>query len=200
MRSVDADFDATLTAARQGDEVAIARLYRGLQPRLLRVLRYEVGDAADDVASQTWLEVFGALSRFDGDEGGFRAFVFTIARRRVADHRRASRRRPSTPVEPATLAERVDGVDVEADVLDGVAAEAAVAHITAILGPEQAEVVLLRVVAGLPVEEVARMLGRQPGTVRVQQHRALRRLAAALDDPPAVLAGNDRPPLGDRSR
>ena len=88
------DDDAVLAAARQGDAAAITRLYRDLQPRLLRILRVEVGDAADDVASQTWLEVVGALRRFEGDQRGFRALLYTIARRRMADHRRTQRRRP----------------------------------------------------------------------------------------------------------
>jgi RNA polymerase sigma-70 factor (ECF subfamily) len=186
------DFDATLAAASAGDPDAISCLYRDLQPRLLRVLRVEVGDAAEDVASQTWLEVVGALGRFEGGETGFRAFVFTVARRRVSDHRRTRRRRPAQPTEPAALVGAVDpGLDIEADVLANLDADRAVRLLAELLTPDQAEVVLLRVVAGLPVDEVARMLGRSPGTVRVQQHRALKRLAAAL-------GGNDALEPGDQ--
>src|SRR5688572_24297164 len=92
-----------LDAVRRGDPDAIARLYRSEQPRLLRILQAEVGDAADDVASQTWLEIMQSLDRFEGDARGFRALLFTIARRRVADHRRSRVRRPSSPTEPANL-------------------------------------------------------------------------------------------------
>ncbi len=185
------DFDATIAAARRGDAAAITRLYRAHQPRLLRVLRSEIGDAADDVASQTWLEVVGALGRFEGDEGGFRALLFTIARRRVADHRRTRRRRPATPSEPRPLDDTVEAADdTEATALAGVDGDRAVQRIMALLPPDQAEVLLLRVVADLPVEQVAAVLGRAPGTVRVQQHRALKRLAAAL-------GGNDDGPTGD---
>jgi RNA polymerase sigma-70 factor (ECF subfamily) len=192
-------FDADLAAARTGDEAAIARIYRAHQPRLLRVLRAEVGDAADDVASQTWLEVMGALGRFEGDEARFRGFLFTVARRRVADHRRTRRRRPAQPTEPASLTEAVDPVlDVEGDVLAGLGAEHAVRRITEILSREQAEVVLLRVVADLPVDEVARILGRSAGAVRVQQHRALKRLAQVLaSDATGRPAGNEGPLRGD---
>jgi RNA polymerase sigma-70 factor (ECF subfamily) len=186
------DFEATLAAARAGDADAISLLYRDLQPRLLRVLRVEVGGAAEDVASQTWLEVVGALARFEGNEAGFRAFVFTVARRRVSDHRRTRRRRPAHPTDPAAFTDAVDpSGDVESDVLAGLDADRAVRLLADVLTPDQAEVVLLRVVADLPVDEVARMLGRSPGTIRVQQHRALKRLAAAL-------GGNDPPDPGDQ--
>ena len=77
-------FASLLERARGGDQGAIADLYRRHHGRLLRVLRVEVGDAAEDVASQTWLEVFGGLGRFQGDETGFRSLLFTIARRRTA--------------------------------------------------------------------------------------------------------------------
>ena len=57
------------------------------------------------------------------------------------------------------------------------ATEAVIAHVIAVLSPDQAQVVLLRVVGGLRVSQVAELLGKQPGTVRVLQHRGLRRLA-----------------------
>jgi RNA polymerase sigma-70 factor (ECF subfamily) len=178
------EFGALIEAARQGDPAAISTIWRVEQPRLLRVLRAEVGDAAEDVASQTWLELIGALRRFEGDERGFRALLFTIARRRVADHRRTTRRKPATPTSPVDLQELRANVDVRvshgADVLSRLGSEEAVAALVELVTPEQAEVVLLRVVAGLSVSEVATLVGRSEGAVRVQQHRALRRLADAL--------------------
>lgn len=178
------EFGALLDAARQGDPAAIATIWRVEQPRLLRVLRAEVGDAAEDVASQTWLELIGALQRFRGDERGFRALLFTIARRRVADHRRTQRRKPAAATAPADLQQLRSGADARAshgsDVLARLDSEQAVTALVDLLTPEQAEVVLLRVVAGLSVGEVAAITGRSEGAIRVQQHRALRRLASAL--------------------
>lgn len=183
--------DAVLARAREGDADAITLLYRLVQPRLIGFLRPAVGDAAEDVASQTWLEVVGALRRFEGDLDGFRALLFTIARRRVADHRRTQRRRPATATEPASLHDRLEAPDdTEGRAIEAVGSDEAIRRILDLLPPEQAEVVLLRVVADLPVEQVATVLGRAPGTVRVQQHRALKRLAAAL-------GGNGSSPSGD---
>jgi RNA polymerase sigma-70 factor (ECF subfamily) len=183
---------ADLAGAREGDPDAIGRLYRALQPRLMRMLRVEVGDAADDVASQTWLEVVGALRRFEGDFDGFRALLFTIARRRVADHRRTRRRRPATPTEPVAFNDRLAATDdTEQMALADVGGRWAVERIVELLPPDHAEIVLLRVVADLPVEQVARILGRPAGTIRVQQHRALKRLAAALGGNEGALRGDE---------
>jgi RNA polymerase sigma-70 factor (ECF subfamily) len=60
--------------------------------------------------------------------------------------------------------------------------EDAARRIAELLPAEQAEIVLLRIVGGFSVDEVARVVGRPPGTVRVLQHRALRRLAAQLGE------------------
>jgi RNA polymerase sigma-70 factor (ECF subfamily) len=153
---------------------------------LLRVLRAEVGDAADDVASQTWLEVMGALRRFEGDERGFRSLLFTIARRRVADHRRTQRRKPATPTAPIDLHDLRSTIDARSghgsDVLARIGSEEAVAAIVGLLNPDQAEILLLRVVAGFSVGEVAAVVGRNEGAIRVQQHRAMRRLAELLGE------------------
>lgn len=182
-------FSELIAAARSGDDGAITSLFRAHHPTLLRVLRAEVGDAAEDVAQQTWVETIGALERFEGDERGFRALLFTIGRRRIADHRRLQRRRPATPTAPDQLptvgdsqARGAGGADTAYE------SDEAVRRIAAVLTPAQAEVVLLRVVAGLSVDEVAAIVGRSPGAVRVQQHRALRRLADALaEEPPGDL-------------
>jgi RNA polymerase sigma-70 factor (ECF subfamily) len=177
----DDGFAALLARARAGEQSALSDLYRRHQARLVRVLRADVGDAAEDVASQAWLEVFGAIGRFDGDERGFRAFLFTVARRRAADHRRSRWRRPSTSMAPEALHAVADPRPVVDDVVaQGLAAEAAVRRVVEILGDDGARVVLLRIVAGLGVEEVAAIVGRSPGAVRVQQHRALKKLAAEL--------------------
>jgi RNA polymerase sigma-70 factor (ECF subfamily) len=177
------EFAPVLAAAQLGEEWAVARLFRSLQPDLLRYLRARERWEADDVAAQTWLEVARALGSFAGDEDGFRAFVFTIARRRMLNARRSRtrRRRDERPVETLapSLVARDDPAEETAAWLDSVAA---VVRIAELLPPEQSDVVLLRVVGNLSVEDVAAIVGKRPATVRVIQHRALRRLAQELGD------------------
>ncbi len=175
-------FDDVLAAAQAGAEWAIAVLYRSLQPRLLRFLRAQAPQDAEDIASQAWLEIARGLGRFSGSEDEFCALVFTVARRRLADHRRAARRRPVDLTGDEVLTALPGAGLVEDDVLASVEGNEAARRIAELLPADQAEIVLLRVVAGLSVDEVARLVGRRPGTVRVLQHRALQRLAKKLGD------------------
>jgi len=86
-------FDEVLSSARTGDVAALGEMYRFYQPSLVRYLRANAPDAADDLASETWLDVAGGLERFTGGEPDFRRWLFTIARRRLLDDRRRIIRR-----------------------------------------------------------------------------------------------------------
>jgi RNA polymerase sigma-70 factor (ECF subfamily) len=168
-----------LDAARTGAEWAIAVLYRELNPALLRYLRARAPLEAEDLAAEVWMALAAQLSSFEGDEHDLRKLSFTIAHRRLVDHwRRAGRRRRREELtDPAALPE--PGEPDTADVtIDADATAAALATVRRHLTPDQADVLLLRVVAGLSVDEVAEVLGRRPGAVRVLQHRALKRLAS----------------------
>jgi RNA polymerase sigma-70 factor (ECF subfamily) len=169
--------DTRISAARSGAAWALAALYRDVQPRLLRYLRSREPYLADDLASQVWVEVAGGLERFEGTEDGFRAWVFAIARRRLIDARRRAGRRPTEPLVDHDLPAGSPDDDPEGTTIAAIEAQAAVDRIVAALTPDQAEVVLLRVLGGLPVAQVADVLGKEPSAVRVLQHRALRRLA-----------------------
>ena len=96
-RVLSEDFAPLLAAARDGDEVSFAALWRELQPPLLRYLTVAAGGVAEDLASETWLRVAGSLGSFDGDEHGFRGWVFTIARHRLLDWRRREGRARTVP-------------------------------------------------------------------------------------------------------
>jgi len=188
--SLGDQFQGILAAAQDGGEWAVAILYRWLHPAVVSYLRARAGDEAEDLASETWVAVARGLARFSGDEAAFRSWVFTIAHRRLIDHHRASARRPRTRTLHATEGDDYSGpIDLPAgddparEVLDAAAGDEAVRRIVALLPPDQAEIVLLRVVGGLPMEDVAAITGRRPGTVRVLQHRALKRLADRLERP-----------------
>jgi RNA polymerase sigma-70 factor, ECF subfamily len=172
-------FGSVMDAARAGSEWALTALYRDLHADLLRYLRTQEPNEAEDLESQTWLDAAGGLGSFDGIEVDFRRWMFTIARRRLIDLRRQQMRRRTDPVAPDELPPRPAGDDVEAEALERISTEEALAMIAA-LPPEQAEVVLLRVLGGFSAAEVGAMTGRRPGTVRVVQHRALARLARDL--------------------
>jgi RNA polymerase sigma-70 factor (ECF subfamily) len=168
--------------ARDGDASAFAWLWRQYQPPLLRYLRITTGEAAEDVASETWAAVASSISRFDGDEPGFRAWLFTLARRRAVDHFRRESRRPSVPVDPVALgtaAIACNGADPGDTAVSTLETEAAL-RLIAELPPGQRDAVVLRALGGLDVARVAAIMGKRPGTVRVLAHRGLRALACRL--------------------
>jgi RNA polymerase sigma-70 factor, ECF subfamily len=175
------EFPAVLSAAARGDEEAFGRLWRDLQPRLLRYFMVAAFAAAEDLASETWLGVIRGLDRFQGNEPAFRAWVFTIARHEVLDWRRRAARRPVEGLPMSGLADPAAPDDPAADAMERVATREALA-LVATLPPDQAEAIVLRVVAGLGVDRVAAIMGKRPGTVRVLTHRGLRRLAEHLGD------------------
>jgi RNA polymerase sigma-70 factor (ECF subfamily) len=163
-----------VAAAQRGDTDAFRVLYRDVQPRLLRYLRALVGEDAEDVASETWLQVARDLPRFAGDPIAFRVWLFRIARHRaIDDRRRAWRRREESRdhVETGRPAP-----DAAAEVIEHAGTEWAL-RLIGELPPDQAEAVLLRVVAGLDVAGTAEVLGKRPGAVRIAAMRGLRRLA-----------------------
>ena len=179
-------FGDVLMAAQRGEEWAASTLFDSVQPSLIRYLRWQEPSAADDLAGETWLAVAGRLGSFEGDEASFRAWVFAIARRRLADVRRRGARRRTVPTDPESLSAIAGGPDPADLVVGSISAQQAIEQLTARLSPEQAEIVILRVVAGFTVEEVAHLVGKQAGAVRVAQHRALRRLSRAEQGVPSV--------------
>jgi RNA polymerase sigma-70 factor (ECF subfamily) len=175
------DWPQVLAAAQLGEEWALTRLYREEHPPMLAYLRARVRDEADDIAAEVWIQAGAALPAFVGGREDFRKLLFTIARRRTIDAARKAGRRRTSAAESAVFAERPDtGADTEGVAVQNVEGDEAVRRILALLPPEQAEIVLLRVVAGLSLPEVAEVVGRKPSAVSVIQHRALRRLAQRM--------------------
>jgi len=181
---IGAAFRAILTQAQAGDEAAFAFIFRDVQPVLLRYLRVVAAEAErEDVAGETWVQVVAGLARFRGDEDAFRAWLFTIARHRAADAGRSRARRPVVPLAGTELLDAPlspmapDTADLA---LEAISARAMV-RLIATLPADQAEIIMLRVVAGLDASAVARIIGKSPGAVRVAAHRGLRRLAGLVE-------------------
>lgn len=159
--------------------MAFSRLWRDANPALLRYLRVLAPQAAEDVAAETWLRVVRGLAGFRGDERGWRAWLFTTARCRAVDEARRRSRRPEKALEETLPGWLPAAPDAAGLALEQIGTRSAVS-LVARLPVHQAEVILLRVVAGLDNETVARLTGRSPGAVRVAAHRGLRRLAQIL--------------------
>lgn len=196
---LDADFASVIDAAQNGDEQAFVQLFRSVQPALLRYLRTVGGALADDVAADAWVSVVRNLHRFRGDEQGWRAWVFTIARARLRDEQRRAVRRPVPVDTDALLAATEDSTDVFARVEEILSTESALALIGR-LPREQAEVVLLRHVVGLDVEHTAQIVGKKPGTVRVTAHRALKRLGDLVESRASTTEATGPVAAGNASR
>ncbi len=178
----DGEVDDVVSRARSGDRAALGELWRAHQHLLLRYFRGRRAASPEDLASQVWIDVASGLHRFEGDLDDFRRWLFTIAHRRAVDAVRRSARRGETSLDTTRLRETADPRAIEA--LDaGDALDRALARI-ATLPPDQADAVLLRVVADLDVAEVATILGKREGNVRVLTHRGLERLRREdLDEP-----------------
>ena len=171
--------DDVLSAARAGDHAAFSHLYRETQPRLLRYAVSLVGQEAEDVTAEAWLQIARDLPRFTGDMMGFRGWSATIVRNRAFDLLRAQQRRPTTPLEEALL-DRPSEQDTAVVASDNLGTAAAL-RLIATLPPDQAEAVLLRTVMGLDAPTAAHILGKRPGAVRVAAHRGLKALGRVLD-------------------
>lgn len=186
-------FDDVLMAAQAGAAWAFTRLYEDLAGVVTGYLRRQGAQHPDDVASETFLDVFRGLGSFTGDEDDFRSWVFTIAHRRLVDERRKASRRPdTTSIEHAETSGEHDhdGDTAERAVLDEHEWERLERHL-AVLTSLQRDVVLLRVVAGLTVAETAGVVDRSADAVRQLQYRGLRTLEEQLvtDDEGIVRPG-----------
>ncbi|MEV8549503.1 RNA polymerase sigma factor [Streptomyces glaucescens] len=180
-QAYDGELGAAVARAQEGDEAAFAVAYRLVQPGLLGYVRGLVGDDAEDVASDAWLEIARDLGRFKGDGAGFRGWTATIARHRALDHLRRQRVRPRSSALEQDVLDLPGRHTTHDQALESISTEQALELVRA-LPRDQAEAVLLRVVVGLDGPAAARVLGKRPGAVRTAAYRGLRRLARQLGD------------------
>jgi RNA polymerase sigma-70 factor, ECF subfamily len=173
------DLTIALEGARTGDEQAFRVVYQLVHPALLRYGRLLVGEDAEDVVSETWLQIVRDLPRFSGDGAAFRGWASIIARHRALDRLRHRRRRPTTATPLEEMPEYAAEKDTADLAMDEMSTHQAVALIAS-LPLDQAEAVMLRVVLGLDPQAAAKVLGKRPGAVRMASHRGLRRLAEVV--------------------
>jgi RNA polymerase sigma factor (sigma-70 family) len=180
----DGQFDAVLTAARDGAPCALERMFTALAPAVTGYLRVQGSAEPEDLTSEVFVAILRNLRNFQGDEAGFRSWVFTIAHRRLLDERRRQARRPP----PAALARTADTfapqLTAPEDVEGAVELSLGVERVRALcerLVPGQRDVLLLRLLGDLTVEQVAETLGKSMGAVKALQRRGLLAIGRLLE-------------------
>jgi RNA polymerase sigma factor (sigma-70 family) len=180
----DGQFDAVLAAARDGAPWALERMFTALAPAVTGYLRVQGSAEAEDLTSEVFVAILRNLRNFQGDEAGFRSWVFTIAHRRLLDERRRRARRPP----PESLTDRADALERESPAADDV--EGAIdrslgaERVRALcdrLVPDQRDVLLLRLLGDLSIEQIAGALGKTNGAVKALQRRGLAAVGRLLE-------------------
>ncbi len=177
--SLGEQFETILPAAQRGAAWALEALYRALAPAVVGYLRLQGAEDPEDLANEVFLGAFRGLAGFQGGEEQLRSWVFSIAHRRIIDERRRRARRvPVVPLEEAGTY-RSSGPSVEDRAL-GALEEERLRRVCERLAPDQRDVVLLRLLGDLSVEQTAAALGKRPGAVKALQHRGVEALRRAL--------------------
>jgi RNA polymerase sigma-70 factor (ECF subfamily) len=173
-------FARLLAAAQDGRPHAYRALYDGYGGRVGAYLRWRGAADPDDLTNEVFSRAFRNLGGFSGAERDFRAWVFTIARRLLIDEQRRVRRRPVTVELVAPIGDALAGGDVETEALTRVDRDR-LDELLASLTVDQREVIALRIIADLPIDRVARVLGKEPATVKALQHRGIAALRRRLE-------------------
>jgi len=170
-------FEDMLEAAKKGEAWAWEHIFRTLAGPITGYLALRGAPDPEDQASETLFHVARNIERFEGSEESFRSWVFVIAHRRLIDARRSEGRRVKT----TSLSDRTGPRgDVETEALNQLALE----DMQALLSPltaDQREVITLRMIADLSLEETARVMGKRVGSVKALQRRALVNLKRRLE-------------------
>ena len=186
------DLDRPLVEAARREPERFEALYRRYLAPVYSYAYYELGNhhAAEDATERTFLAALANLNRFDerarpADGHGastFKVWLFQIARNMVANERRTARRHPASTLDEATAAIVADPLDVEGEAVrrdEAAAAWRAVGRLPA----DRRRAIVLRFVDELSTAEIAGVLGRSEGAVRVLIHRGLRSVARELGRP-----------------
>jgi len=163
---------SVLEACRLGAEWAWRQVYEDVAPSLLRYHRARGTADPDDVVGDTFVRAVRGLSGFDGGEGEFRAWLFSISRNRAADLARAASRRAERPAHLEELVVAGGMGDVEDDALRALAEER-IRGVLDELTPDQRDVLLLRLLEDLTIEQIAGVMRKSPGAVKALQARGL---------------------------
>jgi RNA polymerase sigma factor (sigma-70 family) len=179
------------------DRRTFERLYRSPRPRLHRFVRMVEPSDAEDIAAEVWLAVTAYLCRFRAEGEGFEALVFTIARRRITDHRRRRAYRRTDTVANDSLTDGTGNAETDREAMDQLRTRATLEELFGTLPRAQVEVVVLRVLYGLPVERVATRALRRESFTRcsASNRRPIRHCRVFITSTPSDGRGTARRPL-----
>ncbi len=182
-------FDEVLRSARAGHAWAFERIFTDHSRPIAAYLRTQAALDPDGTTNDVFLRAFRGLDRFEGGEAQLRAWLFTIARNLFIDERRRAKRRPVTePMGDAPFTGEHEPAS-EQLAMSRMGSLDAVALIEQLV-PDQREVLLLRIVGDLTIEQIAEIVGKRPGAVKALQRRGLAAIRRRLGlDVPLASAG-----------
>lgn len=169
---IGSSFPIVIQSARRGGQGGFERLYNAYAGSVAGYLRVQGAEDPDDLTNQVFFDAFSAIESFEGDEDGFRSWLFTIAHRRLVDDRRRRGRRPQAAGETEAPAGDHPGGDVEDEAMRALSSER-VRSLCDLLPPDQRAVVLLRMMGSLSIEDTAVALGKTQTAVKALQRRAI---------------------------
>ncbi|HSM44960.1 MAG TPA: sigma-70 family RNA polymerase sigma factor [Acidimicrobiia bacterium] len=178
-RTQHVDYDR-IKAAQAGEAAAWESIYAELAGPVTGYLRSRGAPDPDDLSSEVFYQIARDIHRFKGDETKFRSWVFVIAHRRLIDARRAAGRRPVTVDEPETQVD-ISGDNVEEAVMESLGTDR-MGEIFENLTEDQQQVLSLRIVGDLSLEETASVMGKRVGAIKALQRRALAAVKTLLDE------------------
>jgi RNA polymerase sigma-70 factor, ECF subfamily len=166
--------------AKSGDPEAFARLYDAYVERVTRYIYFRVSEEVDteDLVSQVFLKAWENLDRYKMGTSPFIAWLYTIARNLVIDHYRT--KKDALPLEEAiALPSEMEMPDEEAQTrFDLQAMRDALQFLTS----DQQQALILKYIAGLPNDSIAKVMNKQEGTVRGLQMRGLQTLSKYMKE------------------
>jgi RNA polymerase sigma factor (sigma-70 family) len=175
------EFSQVLARAQDGSPPACQWIYESLAGRVAGYLRVHGSHEPDDLTSEVFLRVFDHLRDFEGEEASFRSWVFTIAHRLLIDEHRRRSRRPETVELSTPVSDAVAGGDAESDAVTAIEHQRTI-EVLADLAPDQREVLTLRIVGDLTVDQIAEVIGKSRGAVKSLQHRGVAALRRRLQE------------------
>ena len=186
-------FETVLAAAQSGAKWATTTLWREYAPGVVGFARGRGSRDPEDLASDVFLTVFEQLPTFSGSEVQFRTYLFSIAYRRLVDELRQRGRRGETV--PFTPEHDTRSEPSAEDAATERLADSSVLSVLDSLPVDQRNVMVLRIVADLTVEQIAEVLGKRPGAVKALQRRALDALRKKVSADPYPFAASERLPV-----